>query len=242
MIYAYKSEKGIRAQNEDSVFVPTKSEMSLVIVADGMGGHSAGNVASALAVKTVAAELKRGGAGTPNSLVEKAVCKANTAIYELASKEHKFRGMGTTMVLALLFRSRYVAANVGDSRLYHIYASGGMKQISVDHSYVGELVAAGYITQEQAKTHPKRNLITRALGTSETERVDIFNETWEKGDILVLCTDGLCGTLDDDVIERTVREEADLNRAASLLVENALQAGSTDNISVILVKNEEARS
>lgn len=241
MIYAFKSEKGIREHNEDSVFVPTKSEMSLVIVADGMGGHNAGNVASALAVRTVASELKRGGVGTPNMLVHKAVSKANTAVYELSCKDPKLKGMGTTMVLALLFRSRYVAANVGDSRLYQIFASGGMRQISIDHSYVGELVAAGYITPAQAKTHPKRNLITRALGTSEEERIDVFSETWEKDDILVLCTDGLCGTLDDEIIENTVRSSNDLNEAAELLVEKALKAGSTDNISVVLVKNGEAR-
>ncbi|MBQ2662510.1 MAG: Stp1/IreP family PP2C-type Ser/Thr phosphatase [Clostridia bacterium] len=239
MIYAYRSEKGVRDHNEDSIFVPTKHEMSLAIVADGMGGHNAGNVASSLAVKTAAAELKRGGRGLPEILVHKAISKANTAVYELALKDSNLSGMGTTMVLALPFRSRYIAANVGDSRIYQIYSSGGMRQVTTDHSYVAELVALGYITPEQAKTHPKRNLITRALGTSQNEKIDITNETWDKDDVLVLCTDGLCGTLDDKVIELTVREAATLDIAASMLVEKALKAGSTDNISVVLVQNTE---
>ncbi len=241
MIYAFRSEKGIREHNEDSIFIPTKGEMSLAIVADGMGGHSAGNVASALAVRTVASELKRGGSGSPDVLVEKAIRKSNTAVYDLSCKDPKLKGMGTTMVLALMFRSRYVAANVGDSRIYQIFASGGMRQISIDHSYVGELVAAGYITPAQAKTHPKRNLITRALGTSPEEKIDVFRESWSKDDILVLCTDGLCGTLDDEIIENIVRKSETLDIAANSLVEKALSAGSTDNISVVLVKNGEAR-
>lgn len=241
MIYACRSEKGRRDYNEDAVFIPPKGEVSLVIVADGMGGHSAGNIASALAVKTVAAELKKGGVGTPNSLVLNSVNKANAAVHQMSKTDKNCRGMGTTLVLALLFKTRYVAANVGDSRLYH-FGANELTQVSIDHSYVGELVAAGYITPKQARLHPKRNLITRALGTNESEEVDIFNEMWEEGDMLLLCTDGLYTVLDDMEIRRVLRQEQDLDRACDTLVKTALERGSNDNISVVLVKNEEARA
>ena len=133
MIYAARSVTGKRANNEDSFFVPKGGEISLAIVADGMGGHSAGNIASAIAVEAVASELKKGGPGGPAALVMNAVNHANTAVFEYASAHPECKGMGTTLVMALLFKTRFVAANVGDSRLYH-YHAGKLRQVTVDHT------------------------------------------------------------------------------------------------------------
>ncbi|MBQ7113714.1 MAG: Stp1/IreP family PP2C-type Ser/Thr phosphatase [Clostridia bacterium] len=238
MIYAARSVTGKRANNEDSVYVPKYGEISLAIVADGMGGHSAGNVASALAVEHVAAELRKGGSGSPAGLVKNAVNRANTAVYQYAGSHPECRGMGTTLVLALIFKTRFIAANVGDSRLYH-YHGGKLTQITVDHSYVAELLASGYITKEEALHHPRRNLITRALGTRANEKVDVFECAWEENDILLLCSDGLYSELDDRTMVEMIEKHSNLENACDALVKLALNAGSTDNISVVLVKNGE---
>ncbi len=240
MRYAAKSVTGARAQNQDVVFVPRGGEISLAVVADGMGGHSAGDIASKTAVSTVVAELKKGGTGNASALVSAAVALANTAVYELACSDPALRGMGTTMVLALLFNSRYVAANVGDSRLYHIRGDR-IEQITKDHSYVAELVALGYITKFEAARHPRRNLVTRALGTRANERVDIFEREWGNGDKLVLCSDGLYSELSEEDILNTVLSTDDMQTACEDLVDCALYSGSRDNVSVVIVSNEEAR-
>ena len=240
MIYAARSVTGKRANNEDSFFVPKGGEISLAIVADGMGGHSAGNIASAIAVEAVASELKKGGPGGPAALVMNAVNHANTAVFEYASAHPECKGMGTTLVMALLFKTRFVAANVGDSRLYH-YHAGKLRQVTVDHSYVAELVASGYITREEAAHHPRRNLITRALGTRACERVDIFECDWEENDALLLCSDGLYSELEDEDLVRVLKESETPDAACASLVELALASGSRDNVSVVLVENGEVR-
>ncbi|MBE5784243.1 MAG: Stp1/IreP family PP2C-type Ser/Thr phosphatase [Clostridiales bacterium] len=238
MIYAARSVTGKRANNEDSVYVPKYGEISLAVVADGMGGHSAGNVASAMAVETVAAELKKGGAGSPSTLVKSAVNRANTAVYDYARAHSECRGMGTTLVLALVFKTRFVAANVGDSRLYH-YHAGKLTQITADHSYVAELLASGYITKEEALRHPRRNLITRALGTRASEKADVFECAWEENDILLLCSDGLYSELEDKALLEMIEKYKNIEDACDALVRLALDAGSTDNVSAVLVKNGE---
>lgn len=241
MRYAAKSEQGKRIRNEDCVFIPTRpGEIALVVVADGMGGHNAGSTASALAVETVVAELKRGGLGSPEELILAALSKANAAIYEYSITTPNCRGMGTTLVLAMAFRTRYVVANIGDSRLYY-FDGQNLTQITEDHSYVAELVAAGQITKEEAVRHPRRNIITRALGTREQEAADIFKGSWKAGDMLMLCTDGLFGVLEDEQLALVFREEADLEAICDRLVEMALHGGSTDNISVALIRNEEGQ-
>ncbi|MEA5060578.1 MAG: Stp1/IreP family PP2C-type Ser/Thr phosphatase [Candidatus Pelethousia sp.] len=241
MKYAAKSEQGKRIRNEDCLFIPTRpGEIPLAVVADGMGGHNAGGMASALAVEAVVTELKRGGMGSPEDLILAALAKANAAVYDYSLVTPNCRGMGTTLVLAMVFKTRYVAANIGDSRLYYFDGSS-LLQITEDHSYVAELVAAGHITREEAMRHPKRNIITRALGTREQEQADIFKGNWGPGDRLMLCTDGLFGLLDEREMTRILREENDMDAACERLVELALYGGSTDNISVALIQNEEAQ-
>ncbi len=240
MRYASKSVTGVRSQNQDAVFVPRGGEISLAVVADGMGGHSAGDVASRIAVSTVVGELKKGGTGSASSLISGAMAAANAAVFEMAASDPQLRGMGTTMVLALLFNTRYVAANVGDSRLYHIRGES-IEQITRDHSYVAELVSLGYITRQEAARHPRRNLITRAIGTRENERVDLFEREWNRGDRLVLCTDGLYCELEDEDILRTILTSDDMQQACDDLVDCALYSGSRDNVSIVIVSNEEAK-
>ena len=241
MIYAARSEKGRRLKNEDHFFIPARSgDIPLAVVADGMGGHNAGETASALAVETVVSELRKGGMGSPEALILSALKKANDTVYNFSVTHPNCRGMGTTMVLAMAFKTRYVVANIGDSRLYY-YNGETLQQITEDHSYVAELVAAGHITREEAQHHPRRNIITRALGARTGEQADIFKGQWETGDMLMLCTDGLFGVLDDRDMARVLMEESNMEEACRQLVEMALYGGSTDNISVALVKNEEEK-
>lgn len=236
MKYCALTEKGKREHNEDCVFIPAHSEVPLAIVADGMGGHRAGETASALAVKVMAEEIKKGGAA-PEKLIERAVDAANGAVYAASRQNSELRGMGTTAVLVMPFVSYYVAANIGDSRIYHFH-NGAIAQVSRDHSYVQELVEAGYITPAQAAVHPRRNVITRAIGTSAKEAADIFRNDWQAGDILLLCSDGLHSALGERDIARILSEEANLDEACNRLVTEALYGGSTDNISAALILNE----
>ncbi len=236
MKYFALSEKGKRQHNEDTVFVPMHSEVALAVVADGMGGHKAGDTASAMAVEVMVSEIKKGGA-SPEKLIERAVDAANAAVYAASLNNSECRGMGTTAVIAMPFMSHYVAANIGDSRIYH-YSEGTLTQVSRDHSYVQELVDSGYITPAQAAVHPKRNIITRAIGTSGKETADIFAGDWQPGDILLLCTDGLTSGLGDMDIARILSEESELKDACERLVSEALYGGSTDNVSVALILNE----
>ena len=147
MKYCALSEKGKREHNEDSFFIPKHSEVALAAVADGMGGHKAGSTASSLALDVMVKDICRGGERSPEKLIGRAIDAANAAVFDLSKSSDDCRGMGTTLVLAMPFKTYYVAANVGDSRLYH-YSEGVLRQISRDHSYVAELVEAGYITRE----------------------------------------------------------------------------------------------
>lgn len=238
MIYAVKSDIGSRQNNEDFYFVPQRGEASFVVIADGMGGHKAGGKASSMAVEEVCATLKKGGMLHASALVENAVQTANKHIYEYSKQHQECRGMGTTLTLALLKKSSFIAANVGDSRLYH-YSNGILKQVTRDHSVVAELVASGKITSEQAKHHPNHNAVTRALGVREVERVDIFHHEWAEGDILLLCTDGFYNGVTEAIVERILHDETDLQLACEKLVTIASRMESADNVSLILVKNQE---
>lgn len=240
MIYAYRSDKGLRKKNEDSFYVPREGDIPLVIVADGMGGHIAGEVASSTAVNRIVKYVNNAEPGTSGiMLLRQAANDANKAVYEMAMSDDNYAGMGTTVVMALLFPQKYVAANIGDSRLYH-FDGVKLKRVTRDHSYVQELVSSGMITEEQAKRHPQRNLVTRAVGTSRFEKADAGVKGWKNGDILLLCSDGLCGSVDDIDMERLLRTEKDLLVCCDRLTDMALENGSTDNITVVLVKNTEA--
>ncbi|MBR3383330.1 MAG: Stp1/IreP family PP2C-type Ser/Thr phosphatase [Clostridia bacterium] len=238
MIYAYRSDKGARKHNEDSFYVPAEGALPVVIVADGMGGHRAGEIASGMAVERIVRFMDSSDEGLSSiSLLRQAVNDANRDIFDLAMTDDRCTGMGTTVVMALLERNKYTVANIGDSRLYH-FDGQRLRRVTRDHSYVQELVSSGLITEEQAKDHPQRNLVTRAVGTSRFEKADVGVKSWKDGDVLMLCSDGLCGTVDDRDMERVLLGSADLPEACDKLAELALELGSTDNITVVLVKNE----
>ncbi len=238
MKYAAKTIAGIRTQNQDAVFIPEEGMLAIAAVADGMGGHNAGDIASALAIKTLIETMH---STTPGSIRERlinAVNMANSAVYELSLSDEGYRGMGTTLVAAVLEGGRFVAANVGDSRLYH-YDGLHLTQITQDHSYVAQLAALGYITREEAAHHPQRNIITRAVGTRQVERVDIFDCVWKAGDKLLICTDGLYGELDENEMADILGCQAEeLQAACDMLVDRALNAGSRDNISAVIIYND----
>lgn len=164
---------------------------------------------------------------------------ANDKVLSEARMDRTKRGMGSTMVAALFFADHFITANVGDSRLYHIN-SEGIHQITYDHSYVQELLRAGVITKERARTHPNRNFITRCIGSALDFEPDVFYTGWERGDTVLLCSDGLCGAVEDEELLSIVLSFDDLDAACKTLSETALKRGSTDNITVVLVRNEDS--
>ncbi len=240
MIFAAQTHVGRRLSNEDSLYLPGRCGVPLIAVADGMGGHAAGKRASTLAVDGLCTTLCRDEdgrlRGDPVLRIRQAIRQVNLDIYRHAQSEEGCRGMGTTLTLALLFPDQYVAANIGDSRLYH-FDGWTLTQVTHDHSLVAVLVANGSITRAEAYVHPQRNIITRALGTAENEEADYFQRRWGENDMLLLCSDGLHGSLPDTAIEEALREQAPLQEICDRLVRRALDAGGTDNVTVVLAQN-----
>jgi protein phosphatase len=227
----------VRTTNEDSLVVAAP----VFAVADGMGGHLAGEVASAIAVDTLRARLAGGEAIPSADRLVATVKAANVAILQAARTAAERRGMGTTLTaLALLAPEtgdgplRLALANVGDSRAYVIRA-GVLKQLSIDHSYVHELVATGQITPDEARFHPNRNIVTRALGIEPDVRVDAWTFPLVRGDRFLLCSDGLVDEVLDDTICEQLAGIADPQAAADSLVATANRHGGRDNITVVIV-------
>ncbi len=225
-----------RKRNEDNVRAGECENFAYAVVADGMGGHKAGEVASEMAVQIIEKELLEN-EQTEESLINNikgAYIDANSKIFKHAEENQKVLGMGTTAVLAVIYKGKLYIANVGDSRAYMI-KKGEISQISKDHSYVQKLVDSGVITKEQAMNHPKRNYITRAMGTEEGIKADVFVKDY-RGETVLLCSDGLSGLVTDKEISDIVRESESLADAAKKLVEAANQKGGTDNITVALLR------
>ena len=221
----------VRQQNEDS-FV---AEEGLYVVADGMGGHNAGEVASALAVTAMRSAIK-GGVHDAIRLRE-AVQAANTAIYTASLDDSAQSGMGTTLTAAVVVpgeEPRFMVANVGDSRTY-LFRDGVLSRVSIDHSYVQELVNEGLISEEEARVHPRRNIVTRALGIDRSVIVDVFTQVVRTGDRMVLCSDGLVDEVSDADIAAVLARHRDPQLAAESLVMVANAAGGRDNTTVVVV-------
>lgn len=227
----------IRPLNEDSYFVsePDSSGKVLAVVADGMGGHNAGEVASGKAVGIVKKNvLEKNGSDVKDILIN-AVNAANCEIYEMSKNKKDLYGMGTTMTACVAEENNVTVVHVGDSRLYLINEDN-MTQITKDHSLVEMLVENGEITKEEARRHPQKNIITRAVGTNETVETDIYEFQVKKDDLILICSDGLVNMIEDDEILSIIRLSKTLNDAANKLVKEAENAGGTDNITVILIK------
>ncbi len=212
------------------------------LVCDGMGGVSGGQVASELAVKTFLKELH---ARAHVNMTTEQVCEmesacvleANRAVYTRALEEKAYHGMGTTLVSAVVSPDTAVVCNVGDSRAYHIGAAG-IKRITRDHSVVESLIEAGDITPEQARTHPNRNLITRALGPEQSIECDCFTLPFAEGEGILLCSDGLIVTAEDQEILDILHAESDGGQALARLLELSKSRGAPDNVTVVLIRNE----
>lgn len=217
----------MRDHNEDSLFVAPP----LFVVADGMGGAAAGEVASELAVQTISDLAPN----YPNAqMLRKAVQAANEAVYNAATRNTARKGMGTTVTAALLKGTRLVIAQVGDSRAYLLH-QGTLQQLTRDHSVVAGKVERGEITPEEARRDPERNVITRALGTTPTVDCDIYELNVSPGDRLLLCSDGLNSMLEDSVIQNALLRFRDPQNCVNNLIYSANEAGGADNVTVIVV-------
>ncbi|MDR0347633.1 MAG: Stp1/IreP family PP2C-type Ser/Thr phosphatase [Coriobacteriales bacterium] len=224
----------VREHNEDSLLVSPP----LFVIADGMGGHAAGEVASELAVH-IFEEFSITGAD-PEAL-RHATIKSNSAIIRGAQEGLGRKGMGTTLTAAVIEEDRLLIAQVGDSRAY-LLQNGQLRQVTRDHSLVEELIAAGQLTRAEARTHPNRSVITRALGSDPNVLPDIYEMSVQSGDRLMLCSDGLSGMLDSDDLQELLSLHSDPQETADALVDAANEAGGHDNITVIVVDIGEVKS
>nr|WP_297177542.1 Stp1/IreP family PP2C-type Ser/Thr phosphatase [uncultured Agathobaculum sp.] len=230
----------VRPTNQDIYQIETREEnqTALLVVCDGMGGANAGNVASRFAAKafaeTVSAALDRAlDAGKRQTLLTHALVQANDTVFTLAGRQPEFRGMGTTLVAALVQGEQATILNVGDSRAY-LFDGTRLHQLTEDHSYVEEMRRQGRITEADARTHPQKNLITRAVGVEPDVEGDLFEVRLKRGETLLLCTDGLTGMVEDDKIAETLKYAKTLALAGDALLTLALEGGGRDNITVAL--------
>ena len=212
-----------RDANQDYVFCEEHaigSFPNLFIVADGMGGHNAGDTASRMCVEVVVSQIEKSTKVTPIGILEQAVAAANETVYDASLEDVALYGMGTTLVGTVVFGDTAYVINVGDSRLYAFRDT--LKQVTVDHSLVEEMVQSGKLQKEAIRTHPNKNIITRALGTNRTVKADCFEIEVREGDVLLLCSDGLTNMLEDDRIESIIKQyKNDMKRAGEILIEEA---------------------
>ncbi len=208
---------------------------NLFLVADGMGGHNAGDYASRLAVETIVERSSGSLETNPLRVLDEAVQSANGLVRQRAQEAPELQGMGTTVVAAVIDGRELYVANVGDSRLY-IVNSGEIRQITKDHSWVEEMVRRGGIGKAEARNHPDKNIITRAVGAEETVRIDFFQVLLQEGDVILMCTDGLTNMLEDEEIRMTLDGARDIVEKAQGLVRAANERGGRDNISVVLIE------
>ncbi|MBE6082438.1 MAG: Stp1/IreP family PP2C-type Ser/Thr phosphatase [Tissierellaceae bacterium] len=238
-VYTHKGR--IRENNQDSYYLSTDNEIPLYVVADGMGGHKAGEVASAMAVEIVEDVflksqdlLKKKDANIPG-LIKKTIEEANREIFHKSLSSEECNGMGTTITLAYFASERLYIGHIGDSRAY-IIRNKEIRQLTEDHSLVAEMVKNGSISKEEAQTHPQKNIITRALGTSENIQIDIIIEELIDKDIILLCTDGLTNMITEKEIIEILLAGDNLQKCCEKLVGEANSRGGYDNITAIAVR------
>ena len=227
-----------RKMNQDYVFAsegPVGNLPNLFTVADGMGGHNAGDYASSHAVRILVEEIRKDADYNPVRVIRHAIETANTEIRNRAQEDEKLRGMGTTMVVATIVDQYAYVANVGDSRLYVV--DDEIRQITRDHSLVQEMVRMGELSEDEARNHPDKNIITRALGAEKTVDVDFFDFRLEDGCTILMCSDGLSNMVQDKKMEEIILDpDADIEQKGSRLLQEANQNGGKDNIAVVLVE------
>ena len=226
-----------RKLNQDFIYLsetPIGNLPNVFIVADGMGGHNAGDYASRYAVETVVDEIGASFEKNPVRILGAAIEKANTLIRQSAQENEAYSGMGTTMVVATCMGRYLEVANVGDSRLYVIGEQ--IKQITRDHSLVEEMVRMGGLDKASARNHPDKNIITRAIGAQDYIEPDFFDVELQAGNMVLLCSDGLTNMVEDEAIYQILTESGSLKDRVEKLVETANRNGGKDNISVIVIE------
>jgi len=234
----------VREHNQDVFKMLTNDggDVAVLVVCDGMGGANAGNIASELAadafINFMGSRLDDIENKTQSDIavmMVDAVLAANTDVYEKSLQDEELEGMGTTMTAAVSIDDLVVVVNIGDSRLYHV-ANGKIKQITRDHSVVEDMIEKGEITRNEARRHPSRNLITRALGTGYYEPPDVFFLKINSGDAIVLCSDGLTGVVTDNEIQFEIMRGTPVREICDMLVDMALIRGAPDNVTVVILK------
>jgi serine/threonine protein phosphatase PrpC len=237
----------VRSHNEDSI--ASDGVKGLAVLADGMGGYNAGEVASGIATTVITTELQQLLENTPPyavdeksgktiaaSILREQIAKANTSIYQAAQSQPQYAGMGTTLVMALFYDNKLAVAHIGDSRLYRLRGEQ-LTQVTKDHSLLQEQIDSGLITKEQARQSANKNLVTRALGIDPTVEPEIHEYEAQVGDIYLLCSDGLCDMVTDEDIGMALQTlGGNLGLCAQHLVQTANDNGGRDNVSVILVR------
>jgi protein phosphatase len=230
------SDIGLSRLNNEDVFA-CLSEEKFYTLADGMGGHNAGEVAAQMTVKELCKKIQKAYAYSPTpeqwkELVEKAIFDTNLKIYQTSEKNAEQRGMGTTLCLALIVDEKILIAHVGDSRIYR-FRKGRLSRLTHDHSLTVELIARGELDEESAKTYPKKNVITRAIGTQITVDPELRLLDIEPGDLYLLCSDGLSDPVSDMIIANCLDATASLKIATEKLILAAKEAGGGDNITLL---------
>lgn len=226
-----------RVTNQDYVYCTADAVGNLpniFIVADGMGGHKAGDVASVSAVDAVLESIRQSSKTDIIAIIEEAITKANISLFDKAKNNKEWEGMGTTLVLATVVGETVYVANIGDSRMYLI--DDDIRQITRDHSYVEEMISIGELDKEQARTHAKKNIITRAIGVEEKTTADYFEVQYKKGDRMLLCSDGLTNMVEDEDIFAIIRSDEPIDETVHMLIDTANENGGRDNIAVLIVE------
>lgn len=229
------TDKGLkRESNQDSFIVD--QDLGLYIVADGMGGHSGGEIASSLAVESMKTfiQKERAQSDDAKSLLGQAYRFANESIQARAKQEPRLNGMGTTMVTSLVLGNKVFIGNVGDSRAY-LYRRGNLWQLTEDHSLMNEQLRAGLISEAQIESYQGKNVITRSVGYENEVQVDILERELQPGDHILMCSDGLCGLVEDQVIEDILKKNIG-DKAIQACVKKALENGGDDNVTVLLLE------
>ena len=228
----------VRQQNQDAFSIRTLDDGRIIaLVCDGMGGARAGNVASSMAVELFMEQfLKEGGASGDEERMERAADLANRQVFQRSTQEADCAGMGTTLVAALAGGQEAVILNEGDSRAYHVNEDG-IVLITRDHSLLEDLVERGELTRDQARCHPHKNLITRALGAEPVLMADCFRQPLSPGDYLLLCSDGLSNVVDEQEMLYEVIHGGEAETCCQRLLEVALDRGAPDNVTVVLIRS-----
>ena len=235
--YAATDVGRVRKVNQDYIFCsmrPVGKLPNLFIVADGMGGHKAGDLASRYTVETLIENIKNSHSDNPITIINDAIVNANTRLLEKAEESEDYTGMGTTLVVCTIIGESMYVANVGDSRLY-LYDEK-LSQITRDHSLVEEMVALGKLNRDEARKHKRKNVITRAIGGGKEVMADFFEAELTAGNRIVMCSDGISNMVDDGEIEQVLSSDLSIEDKTRKLIDRANENGGMDNIAVVIVE------